>query len=298
MAVKTPISILQELMMKTNQGLPIYSFGDSRDGQFSCIVKTASVTGTGLATNKKDAKQLAAENALIQLGFDDLIHKMKSNTCTNSVSHGETLEQSPNCYIPGNNYIGKLNEYASGRGLRYPIYEEPFFPEEGQYKSICKFQGLETEGYALKKKEAKQKASYKMILNLNIIESTTSTAPAIPFKKTTIEFDEIDHQVIRKFETITLSTHCEQKEPSRVDPVTHIKKKKYTLEECEDELLRLNVKYEIQDIQSHPYIVVVTCNNKDNMTVFGSGSTRKEALHKALNSSLEILRGGRSLVLF
>lgn len=160
MALKTPISILQELTVSRNELVPIYSFesvGDLINPRFSCAVKTSSVTAIAYARTKKDAKQKAAENALSQLGLS-----YPNSSATSQ--HRETAEAPPEDYTEGINYIGKLNEYAQTHNFLMAVnYEDSILIKTGQCQVKCIIGDLETFGYASNKKKAKQIAASEML---------------------------------------------------------------------------------------------------------------------------------------
>lgn len=156
---KTPISILQELMVQKKECLPDYyieNSGATPGASFKCTVNVCSIKAVGYASTKKDAKQNSARKALEMLGY------------TSTPVHQEKIIVPANCVIkqttPCINYIGKLNELASTHGKPYPAYhDEPMPVANGILLTRCKFLQFCSEGYGAKKKDAKQDAAKNML---------------------------------------------------------------------------------------------------------------------------------------
>ncbi|KAK9874098.1 hypothetical protein WA026_002452 [Henosepilachna vigintioctopunctata] len=164
MNILNPISKLQELMVTAKKGFPVYTYqctGSQPEMKFICTVKVSELQAVGEGRSKKIAKAIAAENALLQLGLNE------NPTDIKNVVKPDTPKIILNDFSENSNYTGELHQLASIQGIGYPIYEMPIFCINGHFKIICKFQGLESEGYAENKKKAKQIASYKMLENLN-----------------------------------------------------------------------------------------------------------------------------------
>lgn len=157
---KTPISILQELMVERKEAPPDYMFTNSDKSQFpfKCIVKLSKISACGYATSKKEAKQNSAQSALQILGLD-----VKYDT-DNKPASPQTTVLVPKCAnIPIANYVGQLNEMASMNGKHYPEYSDTIVPTNGLFIASCLFLKWRTEGTGSTKKVAKQDAARKML---------------------------------------------------------------------------------------------------------------------------------------
>ncbi|KAK9870954.1 hypothetical protein WA026_009916 [Henosepilachna vigintioctopunctata] len=301
---KTPISMLQELMVAMHAPLPTYYFssvGNLLQPKFSCTVYAASFHVTVEAGNKKDAKQLAAKSALKKLGYEvsDDVGKSSPN---NFNINFPTVSQREN-FLENRNYIGELHELASGSGCTYPEYEIPIFAENGLFQCTCKFQDEQTFGYNRTKKQAKQIASYEMLL---LLKSGKIKLVAHPHPKQSsvtphhanslIDFNEKDMEVLKKFKELSLTKNQGKSGPPHSESYPDIKKGVIlSMEEAEGQLKKYNIKYEIKVLQREPFVVMVNLSDK-RMTLLGGGLTKIEATTKALNSTLEILQEGCSLI--
>lgn len=154
MCSKTPVSLLQEVLVHYAMPLPQYSFAQLPglpSPEFQCTVTTGNMTATATAYSKKEAKHRSAELILKQLGIIGI--SIKTNIpAANTSSQPE-------------NYVGKLNELSSRNKLLYPTYTECIakdFPS--LYFTVkCQLGELESHGTAPNKKDAKQKAAAQML---------------------------------------------------------------------------------------------------------------------------------------
>lgn len=155
MCSKTPVSLLQEVLVQSGMPLPQYSFAQLfgvPSPEFQCTVTTGNMTATATACSKKEAKQRSAELILKQLGANALLLKNSMPAVVNTSSQPD-------------NYIGRLNELSSQLKVFYPTYTECI---EKNYSCLlftfkCQFGELESYGTAANKKDAKQKAAAEML---------------------------------------------------------------------------------------------------------------------------------------
>ncbi|KAJ8912139.1 hypothetical protein NQ315_013188 [Exocentrus adspersus] len=160
---KTPVSILEELMVTKRQASPDYSVEIHSDGiqgiLFKCTVTVGSIQASGYASRKKDAKQHAAKNVLEMLGY-------RSEVMSDALGSSNSKPQNPNgCIkrIPLTNYVGKLNEIANTYQKPYPIYHEEPVPIRGKFLTRCSFLQYVCDGYGYNKKDSKQDAARNML---------------------------------------------------------------------------------------------------------------------------------------
>lgn len=148
---KSPVSLLQEVLVKHGSQVPIYQEKPSDLPQFpfKCTVLVGTITADGYAHTKKEAKQNSAKEVLLKLGVglsnSNKIHPVHLVVPLNGV-----------------NYTGKLHEYASGNRLPYPTYCEKS-PQNGWFLVECQFLGMTAMGIGTTKQNAKQEASKKML---------------------------------------------------------------------------------------------------------------------------------------
>lgn len=154
---KTPVSLLQEELMKQYKPLPQYTIKQLSDGvtpEFECTVTVGVITCTSRSYSKQQAKHKSAEQMLkifssLYSIANSPVHENFSNITSSVHTH--------------KNYIGELNELSSKRGLTYPVYTYIRCLENSDFMMKCEFAGLETYGTAPNKKDAKQRAAAEML---------------------------------------------------------------------------------------------------------------------------------------
>lgn len=151
---KTPVSLLQEVLMGHRNPPPQYTFNQlpGLTPEFECTVIIGDRKATARAYSKQEAKHRSAQQMLKALGFTEQF----------------TSPVKPNNVSPVNigNAIGKLNEFASQNRVPYPVYTECNLSgnlHNLQFCMKCEFATLQTVGTASNKKDAKQKAAFEML---------------------------------------------------------------------------------------------------------------------------------------
>ncbi|VEN62680.1 unnamed protein product [Callosobruchus maculatus] len=153
---RNPISVLQDIVQQRRIRLPIYNIerGMNIGQPFVCTVEVMGITAKAYGHNKKDAKYNAAERALEILGL-----KINSNPHDDGPESSSTSSSNS---LPSTNYVGQLNEIASGSRFPYPTYQE----HKGSLSSFvveCQFLNQSTMGTGPTKKSAKQRAAQLML---------------------------------------------------------------------------------------------------------------------------------------
>lgn len=154
---KTPISILQELMTARHNAAPLYTTVEAPRAtgfSFQCTVTADGLTSIGYANTKQNAKQNSAQKLLIQMGYALVNFETNNNNQFTNLS--EKIS-------PTINYVGKLNETASGAGKPYPVYSESIVPLNGTFSVTCSYISKTSRGCGKTKKEAKQQAAKAML---------------------------------------------------------------------------------------------------------------------------------------
>ncbi|KAJ8939750.1 hypothetical protein NQ318_004163 [Aromia moschata] len=184
-------------MVQRKLRLPEY-FTESCDTPgigFKCTVKVNQLCTCGYGQTKKDAKQNSAQKALELMG---LIGKTDM-----PVSALSKVTPRPMPNVPHLNYVGKLNEYASTNGVPYPTYNDSVIPINGVFLTHCQFLNFITDGTGLKKKDAKQDASRKM-LELLRTEDVTATLLAEKVKGVKIEdLNTLNQEILARYENFS-----------------------------------------------------------------------------------------------
>lgn len=150
MGTKSPISFLQEILVRHAKPQPHYYFIqllDYKTPQFECTVTVGILTATAKASSKKQAKQLSAEMILKKLEFTHLFPIPTINTTDK-------------------NSVAELNNLSSRNKLPYPTYVTECISEhlQGFHFTIkCQFGSLVACGTAPKKKNAKHEAASEIL---------------------------------------------------------------------------------------------------------------------------------------
>lgn len=127
--------------------------GSSHEPIFTIVAKVTrkgqAFTGTGQASNKKAAKQLAAAAVLKKLGYDV---DVEPETSTSEYNTEETA-------------VSFLNRYAQQTGSRMPVYTDGGRWGEDHCPTFMvkvQFRGKSAEGTGASKKAAKEDAARKL----------------------------------------------------------------------------------------------------------------------------------------
>lgn len=297
MASKTPISILQELMMCTKHALPDYTFesiGDLLNPQFSCTVKAATITAIAVGRNKKEAKQKAASNALQQLQKSDNVKSSQLGEPDEIIADSKfiALKELPQGYCDGTNYVGMLNEYAPTNSCVVAVkYEDLQNMVNGQFQVNCIFDKKKTFGFARVKKQAKQIAAFEMLQYLK-----SSDLSSARYLKEFEDADEIDGKAITEFQKLTSSKSITRKN-TNVEPLPGLKQQEHlSLEEAIKKLSELNLNYHVETLQKNPIAVVAVELKESLITGMGKGETEHIATTNAMNRVLSSLSQGCSFL--
>ncbi|XP_072383575.1 interferon-inducible double-stranded RNA-dependent protein kinase activator A homolog [Diabrotica undecimpunctata] len=249
--MKSPISLLEERFVRSK---PVYIYEDpARQGYgFTCTIKVGGITAHGSAFTKKEAKQKAAEEALILLG-----NYTKTTTIVNTP-------------LDVTNYISILNEHAQKNRLSSPIYIEK--PVHGQYEIECCYAGLTGIGTGTNKKIAKQlaaKSTYERLdsANVNALSSRLNNSLVLddPSYKQKILYV---YDGIKKEE----ESKCQAIESEIIFPKFQVEVKE---EDVLEKLKLAGHKYNPVVLHTNPFILALQIG--DRATVLGRGDTRKEA---------------------
>ncbi|XP_017878087.1 interferon-inducible double-stranded RNA-dependent protein kinase activator A homolog, partial [Ceratina calcarata] len=175
---KTPISVLQEIMMLKKIPLPIYELIIAEDGThdntFVYRVSCDNKVAIGKGSSKKEAKQRAANSMLLEIAQRDL--KLPISIDKPSVSTSTTMyESTPE---PQDEHFGDavndLDTLCLDNNICIPEYQiirEEEFPNN--FVCQCKINIPEEMGNAETEQQAKQIAAERM---LNKLKSLTTTS--------------------------------------------------------------------------------------------------------------------------
>lgn len=177
-SVKTPISLLQEILTKCNMALPNYeevaTEGFSHEPTFVYRVVVADIVASANGSSKKRAKQAVAYEVLNQLKKKSLDSNnqplaVKIDSIMKSLSQisvdENKLSDSGNAE-ESENPIGHLIELAQRHSMRPP--EFVFGEEEGpshdrQFQCEAIFGDLKQKAFGKSKKQAKRLAALKLL---------------------------------------------------------------------------------------------------------------------------------------
>ncbi|KYN07398.1 PREDICTED: interferon-inducible double-stranded RNA-dependent protein kinase activator A homolog [Cyphomyrmex costatus] len=170
---KTPVSILQEMMVKQGM-IPDYELihdgGGRHVNTFTYRVTCDSLSATGTGRCKKDAKHEAATAMLKEIAAHRNYPQLTdANTPTESPSKSpfHSIPLPPKTgNVPFVNAIGELQELCAENNLNEPEYiliRDVGPPHAKLFTIRCKTSNFEEDGIATTKKQAKHDAAKKMV---------------------------------------------------------------------------------------------------------------------------------------
>ncbi|KAG5343505.1 PRKRA kinase, partial [Acromyrmex charruanus] len=170
---KTPVSILQEMMVKQGM-IPDYELihdgGGRHVNTFTYRVTCDSLSATGTGRCKKDAKHEAAKAMLTEIAAHRNYPQLPAaNTPTvsppKSPFHSAPLPPKI-ANIPFVNAVGELQELCAENNLHEPEYfliQDVGPPHAKIFTIRCKVSNFEEDGIATTKKQAKHDAAKRMV---------------------------------------------------------------------------------------------------------------------------------------
>ncbi|CAH0560853.1 unnamed protein product [Brassicogethes aeneus] len=270
------VNILQEYYASKQASLPRYeSFevGTIYAPSFMCKVSCGeNIYADAVASTKKEAKQRAAEKALHILEMSEPVIKLT-----------QLQAVGPNA---NDNYIGKLNEYASKQRQLQPVYSDGAL-WDGKFTTFCKFMDKTTKGYGSTKKVSKQHSAQLMYEQVvNIID--------IPIKKVILNENE-NTEIIRAFKKLTFH---ERENPKFTEdilipeliPLTNSSNENMTNSELQRELSKRGFKFDITCYQPNPKVYKLQGSN--GLTLFSAQDTKEKATNDLLTMSLKMIKIG------
>ncbi|XP_011157520.1 RISC-loading complex subunit tarbp2 [Solenopsis invicta] len=171
---KTPVSILQEMMVKQGM-IPDYDLihdgGGRHVNTFTYRVSCDGLNATGTGRCKKDAKHEAAKAMLTEIAKHRNYPQLPAaNTPTVSPSrspfHSAPLPPRLPSNVPFFNAVGELQELCAINNLQEPEYlliKDIGPPHARIFTLRCKISNFEEDGTATTKKQAKHDAAKKMV---------------------------------------------------------------------------------------------------------------------------------------
>ncbi|XP_012535170.1 RISC-loading complex subunit TARBP2 [Monomorium pharaonis] len=171
---KTPVSILQEMMVKQNM-IPDYELihdgGGRHVNTFTYRVSCDGLSATGTGRCKKDAKHEAAKAMLSEIAAHRNYPQLPAaSTPTVSPStspfHSASLPPKISASVPFFNAVGELQELCAINNLQEPEYiliKDIGPPHARIFTLRCKVSNFEEDGIATTKKQAKHDAAKKMV---------------------------------------------------------------------------------------------------------------------------------------
>nr|XP_033322694.1 interferon-inducible double-stranded RNA-dependent protein kinase activator A homolog [Megalopta genalis] len=174
--IKTPVSILQEMMVK-QQSVPDYQLihdgGGTHMNTFTYQVTCDGLTANGTGRSKKDAKHEAAKAMLETIATHRGYLQLPAPTSQSPLRTPlppvipETERLPPN--VPFVNAVGALKELCLENSLQEPQYVQVSDvgpPHRKIFTFLCNVANFRETGVARTKKQAKQEAAKKMLHKL------------------------------------------------------------------------------------------------------------------------------------
>ncbi|XP_071575960.1 RISC-loading complex subunit TARBP2 [Temnothorax nylanderi] len=182
---KTPVSILQEMMVKQGM-IPDYELihdgGGRHVNTFTYRVMCDGLSATGTGRCKKDAKHEAAKAMLTEIAAHRNYPQLPAATTpTMSPSKSPFHSAPPPPKIPANvpfvNAVGELQELCADNQLQEPEYIliRDIGPPHARIFTIrCKVSSFEEDGIATTKKQAKHDAAKRMVDRIKCVVNNSN----------------------------------------------------------------------------------------------------------------------------
>ncbi|KAG7207946.1 hypothetical protein KM043_009532 [Ampulex compressa] len=162
---KTPVTILQELMVK-QLCIPAYEeINKLPERGFVIRVKCKDLCADGTGLNKKEAKHAAAKKMLSLIAENDKSKSIPSTVLPVLNSEHKSLSNTTKaqpCQPQMINYVGLLNEFCAKYKFPSPEYNVNSYGPP--FTMTCRVHNIKEEATANNKKEAKQEVSHKVAM--------------------------------------------------------------------------------------------------------------------------------------
>ncbi|XP_011312769.1 probable RISC-loading complex subunit BRAFLDRAFT_242885 isoform X2 [Fopius arisanus] len=190
--IKTPVSILQEMMVKKGS-VPNYELihdgGGSHENTFTYRVTCEGLLATGTGRCKKDAKHAAASNMLEAIVKHNGLLPLPASPAKSPV-RAPPPQPKPEPYLqdlngPFVNAIGALQDLCADNDLQGPVYNttSDVGPPHARVFTIeCAVASFKEEGVSTTKKQAKHLAAKKMLQRISDVLDDASKS-SISFLK-------------------------------------------------------------------------------------------------------------------
>ncbi|XP_076657703.1 protein Loquacious-like [Halictus rubicundus] len=191
---KTPVSTLQEGLVKGGSSLPVYTEVSFSIGpqttEFVICVTCDKYTAKGSGTTKKEAKQNAAK-AMIELlaslnfsNFSALKLPTEQKALGHNLQSSINLSDSSSSSLPTcsedifTNYVGSLMEYCVKNRMPDPCFDVVSITGESHnltFTMSCTIGSVSKQASATTKKAAKQNAAKEILQHLEVNTNCNST---------------------------------------------------------------------------------------------------------------------------
>ncbi|KAH8273728.1 hypothetical protein KR018_011181 [Drosophila ironensis] len=165
MEKKTTVSVLQEFCAKTKNVAPTYEYIDGEDGGFVCKVTILEVSAYGNGRSKRDAKHLAAHNAVRKIrslpGTSNLLAEMEGNA--DECIPDEMMQELTNS---NRDMLKELRDHCVRHDMPLPtieIVQQSGTPNAPEFVACCRVATITRYGKSEKKKDARQRAAIEML---------------------------------------------------------------------------------------------------------------------------------------
>lgn len=151
MVGKSSVSVLQEYCAKSKVLPPTYEYMDEDDGSFCCKISFMDTDALGIGRSKRDAKHNAAAVIIKKLRLADV-----SQIADNCIGA-----------IPPIDMVVQLRDYCVQQNMPLPTFEivqQAGTPDAPEFTALCTIASIRRYGVSEKKKDARQKAAYEMLL--------------------------------------------------------------------------------------------------------------------------------------
>ncbi|XP_071577655.1 RISC-loading complex subunit TARBP2-like [Temnothorax nylanderi] len=208
---KTPVSILQEMMVKQGM-IPDYELihdgGGRHVNTFTYRVTCDGLSATGTGRCKKDAKHEAAKAMLTEIAAHRNYPQLPAATTpTMSPSKSPFHSAPPPPKIPANvpffNAVGELQELCADNPLQKPEYIliRDIGPPHARIFTIrCKVSSFEEDGIATTRKQAKHDAAKRMVDRIKCLMNNSNDFHKEKSDSSNSSITTIDTEIMNKNE--------------------------------------------------------------------------------------------------
>ncbi|XP_018785155.1 PREDICTED: uncharacterized protein LOC108966616 [Bactrocera latifrons] len=186
MVGKSSVSVLQEYCAKNKVPPPTYEYLDEDDGSFCCKIEFMETDAVGIGRSKRDAKHNAAAVIIKKLRLAD----------------ASQLADDGAASIPPIDMVVQLRDYCVQQSMPLPTFEivqQAGTPDAPEFTALCTIASIRRYGVSEKKKDARQKAAYEMLLA--VVDDVNKLEQSMQIATLQNAQEDIESERYKKFKT-------------------------------------------------------------------------------------------------